>query len=134
MAQTFGSVAAISSVLTVLDPTVSPIAGDKTVFGDLEAARGADKSYEVSYERLKSRVEAGEVKMPHIYLGCGTEDPLIEGTCALRARLEADGVEVAYSEEPGGHDWDLWESQIRKVVGWLPLGESMAGLGRGSIA
>jgi putative tributyrin esterase len=133
-AQTFGGIAAISSALTVLDPASPPIAGDKAVFGDLEVARGTDKNYEVAYENLRSRVESGEEKMPRIYLGCGTEDPFIEGTRALRARLEADGVEVAYSEEPGGHDWDLWESQIRKVVGWLPLGETKAGLGSGSIA
>ena len=132
-ADTFGCVAALSSAITVLDPAAPPIAGDKAVFGDLAAAARSDKNHQVAYARLRERVAAGEVEMPKLYLACGTDDPFITSTRALRDQLQADGVELSYDEMPGGHDWDFWDAQIKKIIDWLPLGEAVQGFGSGAI-
>lgn len=132
-ADTFGYIAALSSAITVLDPTFHPIAGDKAVFGDLAAAAQTDKNYQVCYEQLKERVAAGKATMPHVYLACGTDDEFITSTRALRDQLLADGVDLAYDEEPGGHEWDFWDRQIKKVIDWLPLDDAEQGFSSGAI-
>ena len=132
-AETFSRIAGLSSALTVLDPDVPPIAGDKAVYGDLAAAAATDKNYQVAYAQLKERVEAGEVAMPEVYLACGTDDDFITSTRAFRDQLRADGVSVTYDEQPGGHEWDFWDAQIKKVIDWLPLEEAEQGFGSGAI-
>ena len=132
-ADTFSHIAALSSAITVLDPTFHPIAGDKAVFGDLAAAAETDKNYQVCYEQLKERVAAGKATMPHVYLACGTDDEFITSTRALRDQLLADGVDLAYDEEPGGHEWDFWDRQIKKVIDWLPLDDAEQGFSSGAI-
>ena len=39
----------------------------------------------------------------------------------FRDYLRANGAEVTWDEEDAGHDWDFWDSQIKKVLEWLPL-------------
>ena len=109
-ADTFSRIAALSSAITVLDPAAPPIAGDKAVFGDLEAASATDKNHQVAYAQLKERVAAGEAVMPEVYLACGTDDGFIASTRALRDQLVGDGVSLIYDEQPGGHEWDFWSS------------------------
>ena len=126
-------VLALSSAITVLDPAAPPIAGDKAVFGDLAAAAATDKNYQVAYAQLKQRVAAGEATMPEVYLACGTEDGFIASTRALRDQLTADGVSLTYDEQPGGHEWDFWDAQIKKIIDWLPLDDADQGFGSGAI-
>lgn len=132
-ADTFSHIAALSSAITVLDPTAPPIAGDKAMFGDLAAAAETDKNHQVAYARLRERVAAGEALMPRVYLACGTDDGFISSTRALRDQLLADGVDLTYDEQPGGHDWDFWDAQIKKVIDWLPLDDVDQGFGSGAI-
>ena len=132
-ADTFSHIAALSSAITVLDPAAPPIAGDKAVFGDLAAAAATDKNHQVAYARLRKLVESGKATMPKVYLACGTEDGFISSTRALRDQLLADGVDLTYDEQPGGHDWDFWDAQIKKVIDWLPLDEAAQGFGSGAI-
>ena len=129
----YSHIAGLSSALEELKPGFVPLAGENAVFGDPEAARTTDLDHFVAYERLLKRVEAGEVSMPRFYLACGTRDRLLSATRAFRDRLRADGVSVDYDEEDRGHDWDFWDSQIRKVLDWLPLEEDAGGLGSGNV-
>ena len=55
-------------------------------------------------------------------MSCGTEDSLLSVNLKFRDILREDGFEVDWDEEPRGHDWDFWDSQIKKVIDWLPLG------------
>ena len=132
-ADTFSHIAALSSAITVLDPSFHPIAGDKAVFGDLAAAAETDKNHQVCYEQLKARVAAGEATMPRMYLACGTDDEFITSSRAFRDQLAADGVDLTYDEEPGGHEWDFWDRQIKKVIDWLPLDDAEQGFSSGAI-
>ena len=87
----------------------------------------------MAYAQLKERVATGDATMPRMYLACGTDDGFIASTRAFRDQLLGDGVDVTYDEEPGGHDWDFWDSQIKKVIDWLPLDEADQGFSSGAI-
>ena len=132
-AENYSRIAGLSSALRELEPGFVSLAGENEVFGDPEKARGTDLNHMVAYEQLKRRVAAGEVGMPEFYLACGTRDGLYDINRAFLDRLRADGVPVTYDEEDRGHDWDFWDSQIRKVLDWLPLGEASGGLGSGNV-
>lgn len=59
--------------------------------------------------------------VPPLYLGCGTEDPLLPGTQRFAAEAEAAGVEVTLDLRPGTHEWSLWDRMIEDVIAWLPV-------------
>lgn len=132
-AQNYSCIVGLSSALTELEPNFQSLAGENEVFGNLELARQTDKNYLIAYEQLKQRVKANEFTMPRFYLACGTKDALIASTKSFRDLLEKDGVSVTYDEEEYGHDWDFWDSQIKKVIDWLPLDEKESGLASGNV-
>ena len=43
------------------------------------------------------------------------------GVSATDMRQTENGFEITYYEGPGAHTWDFWDSEIRKVLDWLPL-------------
>jgi S-formylglutathione hydrolase FrmB len=59
--------------------------------------------------------------VPPLYLGCGTDDPLLPGTQRFAAEATATGVDVTLDLRPGGHEWPLWDATIADVIAWLPL-------------
>ena len=133
-AETFSRLAAFSSGIHFFDPNFKSLAGEETVFGDLAEAAKTDKSHYVVFEQLKARVAAGEVEAPKFWMSCGTEDSLMPVNIKFRDMLIDAGFDVTWDEEPRGHDWDFWDSQIKKVIDWLPLGETDATLGSGNVA
>ena len=60
--------------------------------------------------------------VPPLYLGCGTEDPLLPGTRKLADAARARGIDVTLDLRPGTHEWSLWDAVIADVIAWLPLG------------
>lgn len=134
-AETFSRIAAFSAGIHLFEPGgYFSIAGEHTVFGDLDEAAKTDKNQYVALENLCARVAKGEVEAPEFYISCGTEDSLYAVNCKFRDLLLEDGFEVTYDEEPRGHDWDFWDSQIKKVIDWLPLGQANATLGSGNVS
>lgn len=119
--ETFSRIIGLSSALGLPGPDREP------------AAFGPDRDCLAVYERLRQRVAAGQAEMPAFYLACGTRDGLLAANREFRDALVADGVSVTYDEEDRGHDWDFWDSQIRKALDWLPLGEAVSGLGSGHV-
>ena len=133
-AETFSHLAAFSSGIHFFDPNYESLAGEESVFGDLAEAAKTDKSHYVVFEQLKARVAAGEVEAPKFWMSCGTEDSLMPVNLKFRDMLIDAGFDVTWDEEPRGHDWDFWDSQIKKVIDWLPLGEADATLGSGNVS
>ena len=52
---------------------------------------------------------------------CGTEDFLYEANCELRAHLDSIGFRYTYHEQPGIHNWDFWDDEIKRILEWLPV-------------
>ena len=70
---------------------------------------------------LARKVSESKGPKPKLFLCCGTEDPLLEENRAFRKHLDAVKLPNTYEESPGQHDWGYWDSQIQRVLDWLPL-------------
>lgn len=130
---TFGAIISFSGVLQLLDAdAASPRATDRIfeegLFGDLEAAVKSDKNPAVLAKNL-----AYGKDLPKVYIACGTEDSLLPHSRNFRDLLIENGFHVTYEEGPGGHEWDFWDTYIKKAIDWLPLDEVSKGINSGNV-
>lgn len=132
---TFGRVIGLSSALVLewmqgndqdLTERVFGKSYRKTIFG--EEIAGTDKDYHV----LASRLAKSGKELPKIYLCCGTEDGLLPANRAFAKELTDLGYSVTFEEGSGGHEWDFWNTYIKKIIDWLPLTES-EGINSGNV-
>ena len=68
--------------------------------------------------RLAEKIDPA--KAPKIYMACGAEDGLLPVNDEF-VKLYGEKLGVEYHTAVGGHMWDFWDDQIRKVLDWLPL-------------
>ena len=130
---TFGAVISFSGVLQLLEPNpANPRRADQEfqegLFGNLENAAASDKNPVWLAKEL-----AGKQNLPDIYIACGTEDYLITHSRSFRDLLLENGFHVTYEEGPGGHEWDFWDTYIKKAIDWLPLNEASQGINSGNV-
>ena len=112
---TFSHVAGLSSALHIFDDLSEE--ANLGLFDNLE---------EASRTNLNPKIAAGEMfsagkAVPRFYMACGRQDDLLPANIDFRDFLRENGADVTWDEEDAGHDWDFWDSQIRKVLEWLPL-------------
>lgn len=86
------------------------------VFGDA-AIEGSDGDLLALLDRSGDAV--GE--LPALYVGCGTQDVLIEDNRAFAEHATRRGLTVTTDFGPGEHEWGYWDRQIQDVLRWLPL-------------
>ena len=99
-------------------------------FGDLEKVKTSD----MNPEWLVKKLTGERAELPKVFLACGTEDELLEGSRKVRDYMRAAGADVTYEEGPGGHEWDFWSRYIKKFIDWLPLEkDAVAGIGSGNV-
>ncbi len=137
---TFGAIISLSGAF-VLDEDVlveveNPMfTGDrmeykKRIYGDdLEAAINSDKNPKILVERMAKE----GTQFPDIYMAIGTEDFLIPKHQAFTKVLEENGVDFTLEMGPGGHEWDFWDTYIRKALDWLPLEAGASGVSSGNV-
>ena len=127
---TFGAVISFSGVLGLFDgvPDEDNRAFAEGIFGDLEKAIDSDKNPIWLAKSL-----AGKKNLPNIYIACGTEDSLLPYSRGYHQLLLNCGFPVTYEEGPGGHDWDFWDTYIKKALDWLPLDASTKGINSGNV-
>jgi putative tributyrin esterase len=68
---------------------------------------------------LLGRHDAAE--LPRLYVGCGTEDHLVDGSRRFVAAAERAGVDVRTDFPPGEHEWGVWDAMVQDVLAWLPV-------------
>lgn len=126
--ETFGAIVSFSGALHFLDDPqllsdeTDPVdrAFLESVFGPLEEAGKSDKNPSVLIDELgKKKAADPNLKLPKVYISCGTEDDLLPSNRACRDRMLANGFQVTYEEGPGDHDWDFWDTYILKALQWL---------------
>jgi len=59
--------------------------------------------------------------VPPLYVSCGTEDFLFGANVHVAQIARDHGLDLTTDFGPGDHDWEYWDDQIRKVLGWLPM-------------
>lgn len=111
-----------------------PIFFEEHYFGNLKEAAKSDKNPLVLIEDIKREMQNdSSVSFPKIFQACGTEDPLIEINRKYWEIFAQNGIEAAYYEASGKHDWDFWDTWIRKALDWLPLEETTLCVNSGNI-
>jgi len=111
----FSYVAGLSSALHLFDDLSEE--ANIGLFDDLNAASKTNLNHKVAAtEMFKDKKE-----IPKFYMACGRQDDLFEANMDFRDFLKDNGADVTWDEEDAGHDWDFWDSQIKKVLEWLPL-------------
>ena len=65
---------------------------------------------------------------PYFYIGCGLQDGVLPASRDLASQLRGRQIRSELREVAGGHDWSVWDSQVRAffdalatLPGWTPL-------------
>ncbi|WP_439295091.1 alpha/beta hydrolase [Lonepinella sp. BR2882] len=83
-------------------------------FGDVQTIQGSRYDLLPLYQQAKQK---GVV--PQLYQAIGTEDFLYQSTQKFNQDFDALGAVYHYEEAAGGHDWEFWDTQIKKALNWL---------------
>ncbi len=70
---------------------------------------------------LAEKLGRSQAPRPNLFLCCGTEDSLLPESRAFHAHLGSVQVAATSEESPGAHEWGYWDTQIQRVLDWLPL-------------
>lgn len=89
----------------------------RRIFGSREELEGSDD--DLMHVATKLAASAGP--KPALFQCCGTEDFLYEMNVRFRDHARASGLDLAYEEGPGAHDWGYWDTNIQRVLEWLPI-------------
>lgn len=60
-------------------------------------------------------IKAKQTKMPPLRFDCGIADELIAGNRLLHQQLQDLNFSHTYEEFPGGHQWEYWQTHVRKT-------------------
>ena len=135
---TFGAIVALSSALVVEGfrerTNDSPIFMERkdyaeALFGDLDKMLESDKNPKYLVQKLKA--EGND--LPAVYMACGDADALLGVNEDFAKFLKEQGVDVTFEVGPGNHEWDFWDTYIKKGMQWLPLENSGLGINSGNI-
>ncbi|MCP4639362.1 MAG: esterase family protein [bacterium] len=88
------------------------------VFGSLQDLEGSDNDLLHLAAKMGAR-RRGPV--PRLFQCCGTEDFLYEHNQTFRSHAATAGLDVHYEEGPGSHEWGYWDTNIQRVLDWLPF-------------
>lgn len=98
-------------------------------FGDLTQLLESDKNPKYLARKMK---EEGK-EFPKIYMACGDQDSLLPVNKSMVACLEEQGVDVTFEIGPGNHEWDFWDTYIKKAIEWLPTEKNGLGVSSGNV-
>lgn len=102
----------------------------ESCFGDLSTFRESDRSLRYL---IKTLVGEG-ARIPQIYMACGDRDHLLEANREFVDFLREQGVAVTWETGPGDHEWDFWDTYIKKAIDWLPTEGGAQGINSGHIS
>lgn len=98
-------------------------------FGDLSKVLESDKNPKYLVKQLKA---AGK-DIPRLYMACGDQDSLLPVNREMAGFLKEQGADVTFEVGPGNHEWDFWDTYIKKAIEWLPTEENGLGINSGNI-
>lgn len=102
----------------------------ESCFGDLDAMQESDMNPKWTVKKLK----ADGKEIPTVFMACGDQDSLLETNKEMAAFLKEQGVDVTFEVGPGSHEWDFWDTYIKKAVyEWLPTEHNGLGINSGNV-
>lgn len=136
--KTFGYIAALSSAL-IIDglperTNDSPLFIDtrayaESCFGDLDKVLESDMNPKYLIRKLKKTNKP----IPKIFMACGDQDSLLDVNEDLAAFFKENDVDVTFEVGPGSHEWDFWDTYIKKGIEWLPTEKAGLGVNSGNV-
>jgi enterochelin esterase-like enzyme len=78
------------------------------------AVRGAD--LKTSFGGALADTKKANERLKLLWIGCGTEDRLIEGARQLHKTLGAAGIQHVWFEGPGSHEWQVWRKHLHDLA------------------
>ena len=115
----FSSVSSLSGAFHIFRNDNNPLLASEIkkreaeILGSYEENRERYESNQLN-PRLQKAADQG-IKLPPLYLHCGTEDPLIEVNRNMRDFLKEMNVPATYLETAGRHDWPFWRDASSRV-------------------
>lgn len=101
-----------------------------TCFGpDLQEALNSDRNPQVLVEQLVKE----HAEFPEIYIACGDQDGLLDSNRQFSALLEHHHIRHTFEVGPGSHEWDFWDTYIKRALEWLPLEGKEEGRSSGNV-
>jgi enterochelin esterase family protein len=85
-------------------------------FGFFSAAGGGGADVATRYPRLAADAKAARTRINALWIGCGTEDPLIKGAKTFDAELTRLEITHTYAERAGGHVWPVWRWALAELA------------------
>lgn len=136
--ENFGCIVALSGALLVED--VAKRTNDdpfflnrrdyaEACFGDLSKILDSDKNPKYLVRQLKKEGRP----IPRIYMACGDADSLLPANQDMAAFLKEQGADVTFEVGPGAHEWDFWDTYIRRAIEWLPTDKASQGMNSGNV-
>lgn len=81
------------------------------IFGPVDQLVGSDMDPEQMFTDCKNEIA--------IYMAVGDDDFLKEHNRRFKKFLEEHKADLNYHEEPGAHEWDFWDRNIKSGLEWL---------------
>ena len=98
-------------------------------FGDLSNVLESDNNPKYLVKKLASE---GAI-FPNIYMCCGNNDLLLKNNQDFSDYLTKFDVKHKFVIGEGAHEWDFWDTYIKKVIEWLPLAKGSTGINSGNV-
>lgn len=135
---TFGYIVALSGAL-IIEEIVKRTKDDvfflesksyaEACFGDLTKLLESDKNPKYLVKQLKDEGK----ELPKVYMACGDADGLLPANQDMDRFLREQGVEITFETGAGGHEWDFWDTYIKKAIAWLPTEKNGLGINSGNV-
>ena len=137
---TFGAIISLSGAFVLDESILVPVEHPRfpsdtmeyrhQVYGpDLNQALHSDRNPRWLVEQM---AKAGE-PFPEIYMACGEDDFLLHNNLDFHQCLEDNHVPHVFELGPGSHEWDFWDTYIKKALDWLPLEQVSQGRSSGNV-
>lgn len=72
------------------------------------------------YHVLDQAIASGK-KLPDLYVCIGRQDFLYQSNVKFEKYLNSKCIPHVYHEQPGIHNWDFWDDELRRILAWLPI-------------
>ncbi len=135
---TFGCIAGLSSALVLegmekrtdeVPIFIESRSYAESCFGDLTKLEESD----MNPKWLAKKLVEEKAELPKIYMACGTSDHLFAANKDFYDYLTKLGIPATFVEGQGAHEWDFWNTYIKKVLEWLPLETNGMGIHSGNV-
>ena len=98
----------------------------ESIWGNLDQVAESENNPKYLVRRIKEE----NAEFPEVYIACGEQDGLRDVNLDMYHFLKENGVNAVYESGAGAHEWDFWDTYIKRAMEWLPTENT--GLGRNS--